>query len=236
MKKLTVLFAVAALSIALLPSCKAINKGDRMPETSSAKIDSISYYLGVWFGNMVKQSDFGELNFTKIQKGVMDVLNDKEIPDQQEVGMALQEYVMKRQEYVSERTKEEGIAFLAKNKRKPGVDTTESGLQYKIIADGDGLCPTDKDTVEVHYRGTLIDGTEFDSSYERNEPASFTLGQVIAGWSEGIKKIKEGGKIELYIPYELGYGSRCAGIIPGYATLIFEVELLSVKPYVEVAK
>lgn len=125
---------------------------------------------------------------------------------------------------------EKGKAFLAENASKPGVQQTASGLQYKILKEGSGKSPKATDTVLVHYRGTLLDGTEFDSSYKRNQPISFPLNRVIPGWTEGLQLAKEGGKIELYIPSQLAYGSRGAGgAIGPDETLIFEVELLEVK-------
>jgi len=124
----------------------------------------------------------------------------------------------------------QGQAFLAANASKPGVHTTPSGLQYKIITEGHGKSPKATDTVLVNYRGTTIDGTEFDSSYKRNEPISFPLNGVIPGWTEGVQLIKEGGKIQLYIPSNLAYGSQGAGgVIPPDATLIFDIELLKVQ-------
>ena len=126
--------------------------------------------------------------------------------------------------------KEEGIKFLQENAKKTGVKTTKSGLQYKVIKEGTGPSPKEADTVKVHYRGRLINGTEFDSSYSRGEPAVFPLNRVIKGWTEGLQLMKVGGKYELYIPPELAYGDKGAGstIGPG-ATLIFEVELLGIE-------
>lgn len=125
--------------------------------------------------------------------------------------------------------KEKGEAFLKENASKEGVKTLPSGLQYKHIKEGSGKSPKASDTVKVHYRGTLIDGTEFDSSYKRNEPIEFPLSGVIKGWTEGVQLMKEGGKIMLYIPSHLAYGERGAGgVIPPNATLVFEVELLKV--------
>jgi FKBP-type peptidyl-prolyl cis-trans isomerase len=127
-------------------------------------------------------------------------------------------------------TGEEGKKFLEENAKKEGVNVTSSGLQYKVIKEGYGTKPKATETVVVHYRGTLIDGTEFDSSYKRNQPISFPLNGVIAGWTEGLQLMKTGAKYEFYIPYNLAYGERGAGgVIPPYAPLIFEVELLEVK-------
>jgi FKBP-type peptidyl-prolyl cis-trans isomerase len=125
---------------------------------------------------------------------------------------------------------EKGQAFLKENASKPGVKTTPSGLQYKVITEGHGKKPKATDTVLVHYRGTMIDGQEFDSSYKRNEPISFPLNGVIPGWTEGVQLMKEGGKIQLFIPSNLAYGSRGAGgVIPPDSTLVFDIELLKVQ-------
>jgi len=125
---------------------------------------------------------------------------------------------------------EKGKAFLAENATKPDVHQTASGLQYKILASGEGKAPKATDVVLVNYRGTLLDGKEFDSSYKRNEPIEFPLNQVIPGWTEGVQLIKEGGKIQLFIPSQLAYGPRGAGgLIGPNETLIFEVELLKVR-------
>ncbi|MBQ0033989.1 MAG: FKBP-type peptidyl-prolyl cis-trans isomerase [Bacteroidales bacterium] len=125
--------------------------------------------------------------------------------------------------------KAEGERFLAENKLKEGVVTTESGLQYEVIKEGKGAKPVATDRVKVHYHGTLIDGTVFDSSVERGEPIVFGLNQVIAGWTEGVQLMSVGSKYRFFIPQELAYGSRQAGQIPPYSTLIFEVELLGIE-------
>ena len=121
-----------------------------------------------------------------------------------------------------------GEKFLAENATKEGVKTTESGLQYKVIKQGKGAIPTDKNTVKVHYKGTLIDGTEFDSSYSRKEPSSFPVTGVIKGWTEALTMMPVGSKWELYIPQELAYGSRNQSKIKPFSTLVFEVELLEI--------
>ena len=130
----------------------------------------------------------------------------------------------------AEKNQKEGAAFLAANAKKAGVKSTPSGLQYLVIKEGAGKKPTAADAVTVHYRGTLINGSEFDSSYKRNQPATFPLNQVIKGWTEGVQLMKEGAKYRFFIPSELAYGSRGAGgLIGPNATLIFEVELISVQ-------
>lgn len=147
-----------------------------------------------------------------------------------------QRYVQENMEAIKERSSEKqyaenrdkGVKFLEENKTKEGVQTTESGLQYKIITQGKGTIPAVTDRVKVNYRGTLIDGTEFDSSYKRNEPATFAANQVIKGWTEALTMMPVGSKWELYIPQDLAYGSRDTGTIPPYSTLIFEVELLDI--------
>ena len=118
--------------------------------------------------------------------------------------------------------------FLAENGKKEEVTTTESGLQYEVLEEGDGAQPTRQDQVTVHYKGELLDGTVFDSSYDRGEPATFPLNRVIPGWTEGVQLMKVGAKYKFYIPPELGYGSRDQGKIPPNSTLIFQVELLSI--------
>ena len=150
---------------------------------------------------------------------------------------AAQKYVQENMEKIKDgnleqqfgANKEAGIKFLAENKTKEGVVTTASGLQYKIITKGTGEVPTAESKVKVHYKGTLLDGTEFDSSYKRNEPATFGAGQVIKGWTEALTLMPVGSKWELYIPADLAYGSRDAGPIKPFSTLIFEVELLSIE-------
>ena len=148
---------------------------------------------------------------------------------------AFQKEMMEKQiaasKEAAEKNKAEGEKFLAENKTKDGVKTTASGLQYKVLKEGSGASPKETDTVVTNYRGTLIDGTEFDSSYKRNEPASFPVNRVIKGWTEALQLMKPGAKYQLFIPSSLAYGERGAGQLIGpNATLIFEVELLSIKP------
>lgn len=232
MKSLKIFVALCLMGTVMFSSCGTkYNEGDRLPGTTNAKIDSVSYALGAYFGGMIKSSDFGELNKSKMDQGLNDMIKgaDMVIPEE-EIMQVIQNYLMQRMNAVADMNKAEGEEFLNTNKEKEGVVTTESGLQYKMITEGAGISPAVTDTVEVHYKGTLLDGTVFDSSYDRGEPAKFPLNAVIPGWTEGLTYAKEGGKIELYIPYELGYGSRGYGNIPANSTLVFEVELLKVFP------
>ena len=230
MKKFAIVIIAASAAVMALSSCAGTyQKGDRMPETTTAQIDTISYALGMYYGKMVTSSPFGELNLNQMKKGFKDVLNEEEtMLEEQDIVMLIQSYLRDRMAYESERSLEEGEKFLAANKEKEGVVETKSGLQYKIEVEGAGISPEETDTVEVNYEGRLIDGTVFDSSYDRGESVKFPLNRVIKGWTEGLTYAKEGGKIQLYIPAELGYGQRGSGPIPGNSTLIFDIELVKV--------
>lgn len=230
MKKFAIVIIAASAAVMALSSCAGTyQKGDRMPETTTAQIDTISYALGMYYGKMVTSSPFGELNLNQMKKGFKDVLNEEEtMLEEQDIVMLIQSYLRDRMAYESERSLEEGEKFLAANKEKEGVVETESGLQYKIEVEGAGISPEETDTVEVNYEGRLIDGTVFDSSYDGGESVKFPLNRVIKGWTEGLTYAKEGGKIQLYIPAELGYGQRGTGPIPGNSTLIFDIELVKV--------
>ena len=231
MKK-TVIATIAAMAAVLtFSSCGTgtYNEGDRMPETTSAQIDTISYALGMYFGQMITSTQFGELSLNQMKKGFFDVLNEEEtMLDEREVMMRIQSYIRDRMAYEAERSLEEGEQFLAANKEEEGVVETESGLQYIIEVEGTGMSPEATDTVEVNYEGRLIDGTVFDSSYDRGESVKFPLNRVIKGWTEGLTYAKEGGKIRLFVPSEMGYGKRGTGPIPGNSVLIFDVELVKV--------
>ena len=231
MKK-TVIATIAAMAAVLtFSSCGTgtYNEGDRMPETTSAQIDTISYALGMYFGQMITSTQFGELSLNQMKKGFFDVLNEEEtMLDEREVMMRIQSYIRDRMAYEAERSLEEGEQFLAANKEEEGVVETESGLQYVIEVEGTGMSPEATDTVEVNYEGRLIDGTVFDSSYDRGESVKFPLNRVIKGWTEGLTYVKEGGKIRLFVPSEMGYGKRGTGPIPGNSVLIFDVELVKV--------
>lgn len=204
----------------------------------SSKKDKNSYALGWDIGNTLKKQPI-DLNFDALAEGLKDAVSgSKPLMTEQEVHdtlVAVRNEVIAKQEArrkaQGEKNKKEGEAFLAKNKKEKGVKTLPSGLQYKVITEGKGKTPKETDMVTVNYRGTLIDGTEFDSSYKRGQPATFPVNGVIKGWTEALKLMKEGSKWQLFIPPNLAYGERGAGQLIGpNAVLIFEVELLSVRP------
>ena len=189
-----------------------------------------SYGLGVLMGGDLKQRGNDSLDLEALFKGFHDqYTSGKTLMTQQECMESFQKLMTAATEKKSTAAKAEGEAFLAANKTKEGVKVTASGLQYKVIKSGSGKTPAATNEVTVHYAGTLINGTEFDSSIKRGEPATFPVNGVIAGWTEALQLMKEGDKWMLYIPYNLAYGERGAGgQIPPFATLIFEVELLKV--------
>ena len=223
--------AVCVLGAAFLASCGGNSSRKALPGISKSEIDSVSYAVGVSFGNMMKQSDMGCLNFSQINKAMNDVLDGKELKiSEEQISGVIQAYMMKAQTAMAKVKEQEQAEFFAENGNKDGVNTTESGLQYRIELPGNNeIMATEADTVEVHYTGMLLDGTVFDSSVERGETAKFPLKAVIKGWTEGMQYVGEGGKIKLWIPYEMGYGPRAMGPnLPAYSTLVFDVELIKV--------
>jgi FKBP-type peptidyl-prolyl cis-trans isomerase FklB len=198
--------------------------------------DKVNYSVGYRLGSDFQRQGV-EMNSAIVQKGIDDATGGGEaLMTDEEMRTVMMNMAARLKAEQMEKMKEQGAenvkageAFLAENAGKEGVKTTDSGLQYKVITAGAGKSPQKSDKVTVHYRGTLVDGTEFDSSYSRNEPATFGVGQVIPGWTEALQLMKEGDKWEVYIPSKLGYGERGAGAkIPPNSTLIFEVELISV--------
>lgn len=200
--------------------------------------DKVSYSIGLDIGSTFKKQNM-EVNLDLLMAGMKDAVGGKKplLTDDQ-VKETMTAYSKSMMEKQAAKAKEEsaknaaaGEKFLAENKGKEGVKTTASGLQYKVIKEGSGAAPKETETVVVHYKGTLIDGKEFDSSYKRNEPATFPVNRVIKGWTEGLQLMKPGSKYQFFIPASLGYGERGAGQDIGpNQTLIFEVELQSVKP------
>ncbi|MCI0691674.1 FKBP-type peptidyl-prolyl cis-trans isomerase [candidate division KSB1 bacterium] len=224
--------AVASLVIGLL-GCQGAKDKKITLETQTQKA---SYSIGIDIGKNFKHSNI-EIDLEALMQGVKDAISDstpKLTEQQMEEAMRQlqQDVVAKRNEsskILGEKNKLEGEAFIAENAKKEGVITLPSGLQYKILKQGDGKKPKLTDEVKTNYRGTLIDGTEFDSSYKRGEPASFHVNEVIAGWTEALQLMPVGSKWQLFIPSNLAYGERGAGgSIGPNATLIFEIELLSI--------
>lgn len=221
--KRTVSKGVAALAcvaiIVGLSGCKFVGNAKLESDENKA-----SYALGLDIGQRAKQVGV-KVDSAAVLAGIQDALDGKDPRVAREEIMAA---IMRLQESGAKKVKEEGDAFLAKNKTNPGVKTTASGLQYEVVTEGTGATPKLGDRVKVHYKGTLLNGTVFDSSIERKEPAEFNLGQVIKGWDEGLQLMKVGSKYKFTIPNELAYGTRPVGPIPAGAVLQFEVELLDV--------
>lgn len=193
-------------------------------------MDKISYAIGLSMGQNLMSSGVKKMEYADLAKGIEDVLEgNKPQISYQEAQQVLGKFFQELEEKVAGEAKKAGEEFLAANAKREGVKVTASGLQYEVLEATLGQKPKATDTVKVHYEGTLIDGTVFDSSYRRGEPISFGLNQVIKGWTEGLQLMSIGSKYKLYIPYELGYGAQGAGqSIPPYAALIFTVELLGI--------
>lgn len=204
-------------------------KAPKVIDLENADIKA-SYGLGILIANNIKAQGADSVDIEALKIAFEDVLTGKDTKiEQQEAMMVVQEYMTKAMEMKNKKLIEENAAFLVANKEKEGVKVTDSGLQYKVLSSGNGKSPKETDEVTVHYTGQLVDGTIFDSSVERNEPATFGVNEVIPGWTEALQLMKEGDKWLIYLPYTLAYGERGAGgQIPPYATLIFEVELLKV--------
>lgn len=200
-------------------------------------MNKVSYALGIGIGRQLAQMGASELNIDDFAQAIKDVIAGEKLKvsdteAQTIVQNFFAEQEKKQRAAAAEQHKEAkaaGEKYLAENAQKEGVITTPSGLQYKILKEGNGKQPKATDKVRCHYEGMLIDGTLFDSSIQRGEPAVFGLNQVIAGWTEGLQLMKEGGKYRFFIPYQLGYGERGAGgSIPPFAALVFDVELIEV--------
>ena len=193
-------------------------------------MEKISYALGMVIGHNLKSMGVNGLNGEEFAKAVNDVLaGNKTTLTDGEAQQTVTEFLQAQEAEKGKAAREAGEAFLAENAKKEGVVVLPSGLQYTVLTEGTGKKPKATDSVKCHYEGTLIDGTVFDSSYRRGEPATFPLNGVIAGWTEGVQLMSEGAKFRFFIPFNLAYGSRGAGQqIPPYAALIFDVELLEV--------
>ena len=193
-------------------------------------MDKVSYALGMSIGHQLQQMNATDLNIDDFAQAITVVFNGDAKLSDAEAQAAVQDFFSRKAEEQAKAAKAEGENFLAENAKKEGVKTLPSGLQYKVLREGDGRKPSATDKVECHYEGTLINGEVFDSSYRRGETATFGLNQVIKGWTEGLQLMQEGAKYRFFIPYNLAYGEHGAGqSIPPYAALIFDVELIKVK-------
>lgn len=201
-------------------------------------MDKLSYALGLGIGHQLLQMNAEGLNIDDFAQAIKDVMTGGELKMKDAEAQEIVQQFFAEQEAIQQvanaekgkAAKTEGEQFLAENAKKEGVKTTASGLQYQVLREGNGKQPKATDQVECHYEGTLIDGTKFDSSYDRGQTATFPLNQVIAGWTEGLQLMHEGAKYRFFIPYQLAYGERGAGAsIPPYAALVFDVELVAVK-------
>lgn len=198
--------------------------------------ERVGYMIGMDIGNSIKDQQ-DQVDLDTLLQGIRDVYEGNDtLLSTAEAQQIRQQYMQERRAQMqqerqaqAETNLEEGEAFLAENANKEGVQVTDSDLQYKVIESGDGASPSAEDTVTVHYRGKLLNGTEFDSSYSRGQPASFALDQVIPGWTEGVQLMNVGSKYRFFVPPDLAYGEQGSRGIPPNATLIFDVELLDVK-------
>ena len=231
---MTIRIASALFATAFITAC---SQGQKGKVSLANEIDSVSYAIGVDIGSNFQRNKLEDVNVDALSMGMRDALDSNAQMSEDLVNKVVQGYMMKLQEakMAEERAKGEenrlkGEQFLAENAKRKEVVTTSSGLQYEVIKMGTGPKPTSADQVKVHYTGTLIDGTKFDSSVDRGEPVVFPVTGVIRGWVEGLQMMPVGSKWKLFIPGDLGYGSQGApgGKIPANSTLIFEVELLEI--------
>jgi FKBP-type peptidyl-prolyl cis-trans isomerase FklB len=225
MKHFVIVFATVLLALPVFAQDKSLLKDTK---------DKVSYSIGLNIGFNFKKQNL-PINTDALLAGVKDAISDKKPllseTEVRETMTAWSKEVADKQKAAGVKNAADGEKFLADNKKKDGVKTTATGLQYKVIKEGTGPQPATTDTVTVNYRGTLIDGTEFDSSYKRGEPATFPVQGVIKGWTEALQLMKKGSKYQLFIPSNLAYGERAMPPdIAANSTLIFEVELMDIKP------
>ncbi len=220
----TLFFATLCLT---LLACNKQGSGKTELKTTQ---DSVSYSIGLDIGTTLHRQEV-EIEPDAFLQGIKDASDSssKHLLTDDKVGEVMMAYQQKMVAKRSAKAKQEGDAFLAANKIRPGVVTTASGLQYSIIEEGKGRKPKPTDNVVINYRGTLVNGTEFDNSYKRGEPITLPVSGVIPGWTEALQLMKVGAKWQVFIPANLGYGDRSVGPIPPGSTLIFEVELLAIK-------
>ena len=211
--------------------------GQKGKVSLETNLDSVSYGIGTDIGHNMTKSGLDSLNIDAVALGIKDGINETETIDDEKIRSLVQAYMLEAQKRSMEKDRLEGLEnkakgdeWIAANASKEGVETTESGLQYLVVQEGDGPKPTANNKVKVEYRGTLIDGTEFDSSYKRGEPAEFGVNQVIPGWVEGLQLMPVGSTYKFFIKSDLGYGPSRGpgGQLPPHSALIFEVKLLEI--------
>lgn len=224
-----VLALAACFSIATLFSCQG-QKGKSSVNLKST-VDSVAYAIGISIGTNMKKDGLDSLNLDVLKAAIQSAIKgDSLMLNSAQSQGVIQSYLGNKAKTKGDANESIGKKFLAENKKKPGIVELPDGLQYQVVKEGTGPMPTANDTVKVHYNGTLIDGTVFDSSIERGEPAEFPVGAVIKGWTEALQLMKVGSKYKLFIPSTLAYGDRAAGPkIEANSTLIFDVELISIK-------
>lgn len=226
--KINSFFMMAALAAGTLQSC-AQNKGGKvaMKDTN----DSLAYSIGVGIGQSLMKQGLEDLNYEIMKQAILDQFSEKSMIDDKTADAFMRSKLKARADEKGIKVKVEGEKWMAENLKKEGVQQTLSGLQYKVVREGQGERPGPIDEVTVHYKGTLTDGRVFDSSYDRGEPISFRLNQVIPGWTEGLQLMQAGASYILYVPQQLAYGAnpRQGGIIEPYMPLVFEVELIAFK-------
>ncbi|MEO5572273.1 MAG: FKBP-type peptidyl-prolyl cis-trans isomerase [Bacteroidia bacterium] len=230
--KLQHIFLFAGITFMGLTACQG-QKNKETKSTLSTQLDSVSYGIGQSIGQNLKKDNLTDIDVDLIAKGMRDAFkSDSSIMKGSDAQTVIQSFMQGREKKKSEANLEKGKAFLAENVKKEGVKTTASGLQYQIMKEGTGPKPALTDKVSVHYHGTLIDGTVFDSSVQRGQPAEFGVNQVIPGWTEALQLMAVGSKWKLWIPSNIAYGERSpgGGSIGPNETLIFEVELLAIVP------
>ena len=217
-----------ALVVSVISSCQNLTQ-QKFNFDEANELEKVSYSIGINVATSIKSEGLDSINSFYISKGFQDVFENKDLAvNIEESNKIIGEYFNKKQDAKNQRLAIDSKIFLEQNKQKEGVMTTESGLQYLILSEGRGNNPTLNDNVTVHYHGTLIDGTIFDSSVDRKQPATFPLNGVIPGWQEALQMMSVGSKWKIFIPSELAYGESGAGAIGPNSTLIFEVELLSI--------
>lgn len=222
------LLILGGASVLFMAACTT---GKKTEVELTSQLDSVSYAMGVSIGNNLLQSKVDSLNSSAFENGLRAAMEDGDLKiTQEEAQTVINGYFQNLGKKQSEASMSKGKTFLEENKTKEGVQVTASGLQYKVLKEGDGPKPTLEDVVTTHYHGTLIDGSVFDSSVDRGEPASFPLNGVIPGWQEGLQLMSVGAKYRFFIPSNLAYGERGAGgMIGPNETLVFDVELLSIE-------